>query len=144
MRAAVALLLLATPVAAAPLQAVVTTRVVHPGQTVEAADLRIVDVRNPRPVARPVVRELADVVGLTATRTLLPRRYIAVASLRKPHAVRAGERAVLRFRRANLSIMLPVTVLADAAIGDRVDVRPTGSTRSIRVSVSGKGTVVVR
>ena len=62
-------------------------------------------------------------------RTLLPRRYIARASLRVPHAVGAGETVTLRLRAGALLITARGTALASAAPGESVAVRtPRGRT----------------
>ena len=132
----------AAPAAAEPLQAVVPTRVVHPGQTLTLADLRVVDVRNPKPVARPVARELGQALGLVSKRTLLPRRYIALSSLRAAHAVEAGKVVELRYRRGAVLITLPGTALGSAAPGKPVAVRVKGG-RSVLGTVAGSGVVEV-
>lgn len=132
----------ADPLRSRPLQAVVPTRVVHPGQALAPADLRVVTVRNPNPVARPVVRSLEEALGRVATRTLLPRRYIARASLRSPHAIEAGRRVELRYRRGALAITMRGTALGDAALGHAVAVRVRGG-RTVTGTVAAGGVVEV-
>ena len=141
---AVAALLTAVPAFAGDrLEAVVTTRVVHPGQVLEAGDLRVVAVVNPRPVRAPVARSLADAVGRVARRTLLPRRYIALSALRLPHAVEAGRPVRLRYRRGAMLIETEGTALASAARGEAVRVRVRGG-RNVSGTALGAGTVEVR
>ena len=137
-----AIALLSGGAIAQPLQAVVPTRVVHPGQTLTAADLRVVSVRNPNPVSQPVVRKLDDALGKVSKRTLLPRRYIARTSLRVPHAIKAGEVVQLRYQRGTVLITLPATALGSAAHGQPVTVRVKGG-RSVLGTVATSGIVDV-
>ena len=137
-RFAVLLSLAATGAGAEPLQAVVPTRVVHPGERLAAADLRIVEVRNPNPVARPVVRELGQALGFVSKRTLLPRRYIARASLRPAFAIEAGSSVELRYREGALLITMEGTALSSAVAGKSVSVRVArGRTVTGRASADG-------
>lgn len=134
---------LATGALAEPLEAVVTRRVVHPGQVLAPGDLRVVAVRNPAPVRRPVVRAMGEAVGRVARRTLLPRRYIPRAALRKPHAVEAGARVSLRYRRGALVITLPGTALAAAGLHEPIVARVRGG-RKVFGTVAAAGVVEVQ
>ena len=132
-----------TSVAASELRAVVAKRVIYPGETIAAADLRDVAVRNPRPVPAPVVRRFEDAIGLVAARTLLPKRYIPKSALRMPFLVQAGKPVRIHYRNATLAISIVGTALAAAEQGALVAVRNPASGKRLHGIVEADGSVTV-
>lgn len=139
------ILLAATPVAfAGELRAVVAKRVIYPGETISTADLRDVEVRNPRPVAAPVVREFAEAVGFVARRTLLPKRYIPKSALRRPFLVHAGKPVRINYRDRTLDISLVGAALEAGELGSHVAVRNVASGKRLQGVVEADGSVTVQ
>ncbi len=119
------------------------TRIVYPGERIGVADLRRVVVRNTRPVASPVARAFDQAVGRVATRTLLPRRYIALSALRAPDLVTSGKAVQLTYRTNGLLITTRATALETGAAGETVSVRTGPANRIVTAQVMPDGTVEV-
>ena len=113
---------LAAPVTAEELgEAVVPTRIIYPGEEVEASKLETVDVTNPN-LAEGYARQISEVEGLISTRTLLPGRTIMVSSLRQPYTVKRGDKVVLVYDNGGLRITASGTPLADAITGALISI----------------------
>ncbi|MEL6747399.1 MAG: flagellar basal body P-ring formation chaperone FlgA [Pseudomonadota bacterium] len=134
---------LQAPATAQPLQAIVTNRIVYPGETLGVADLRVVTVRNTSPVHKPVVRELSQAVGRVTTRTLLPRRYIPNAVLKRAAVVQSGQTVKAVYQSGTLAITLRAVALAPAAAGERVAMRSLSGNTTIHGTAIADGTVLV-
>ncbi|MDD9908483.1 MAG: flagellar basal body P-ring formation chaperone FlgA [Ahrensia sp.] len=141
---AVLLLVVTTVAQAAELRAIVAKRVIYPGETLTAADLRDVAVRNPRPVSAPVVRRMSDAVGLVTKKTLLPKRYIRKSSLRRPFLVQAGKPVRITYSNSSLNISIVGAALEAGELGSVVAVRNTSSGKRLFGVVEADGSVRVQ
>jgi len=122
----------------------VPTRTIYPGETIAASDLRMVPVAAGRERRRGVLRKLENGVGLVATATLLPRRYIVTRTLTVPHAVKAGEVVRVTFRRAGLTIETKGQALQSGALGKTISVRSRSNAKVYQGVVTAPGMVELR
>lgn len=123
--------------------AVVTTRVVYPGETVSGDVLEEVElVRGERNLSSFILHT-EGVIGKVARRTLLPGRMIQADALREPYLVNAGEPVVASFSAGPLTISTTVLPLQPGAAGDMVKVRNADSGRVFTGIVLADGTIRV-
>lgn len=122
--------------------AVIPTEIVYPGQTIDAATLREVEVTNPN-LRSDYVRTIGEAAGMVSTRTLLPGRVIPVSSLRQPYAVERGKTVRLVYRDGSLTISTPGMSLQNAAVGDFIRVRNIDSGVTVSGTVTQDGEVEV-
>ncbi len=136
-----ALMLAPLPGVAADL-AVVVNRVVYPGETVDAAALQQVTLR--RAVnGQAFVRDVAEVEGKVAKRTLVPGRLIPVAALRDAYVVEAGTVVTVIYSHAGLTITSQAVPLEPGALGAMVKLRNPDSGKIFSGIVMADGTVRV-
>lgn len=122
--------------------AVIPTEVIYPGQTLDAAILREVEVTNPN-LRSDYVHKIDEVDGMVTTRTLLPGRVIPVSSVREAYAVERGKTVRLVYRDGALTISAPGMPLQNAAVGDSIRVRNVDSGITVSGTVTGDGEVEV-
>ena len=128
--------------AAGTLLAVVPTRIIYPGEELQAAQLEEVEVTNPN-IAPGYAQSISEVRGLITKRTLLPGRIILVSSLREAFAVSRGSSVKLMFEKGPLRISAVGTPLQDAAVGELIRVRNKDSGIIVSGTVMADGTVHV-
>lgn len=63
------------------------------------------------------------------------------AQLRQPAAVAQGDTVTLQFIEGAIVLESRATALADGAVGDHIDVRPSGARQAVRADVAGAGIV---
>lgn len=119
--------------------AVVTNRVVYPGETIGLDALREVPVRNGRRDLSTVATFVEQVDGKVARRTLLPGRFIAINSVRDAYLVEQGAAVQVMFVHGGLTISATAVTLQPGSAGDVVKVRniDSGSTFTGTVMVDG-------
>ncbi len=122
--------------------AVVPRTIIYPGQEINAGQLDVVDVTNPN-LIEGYARSIDEVRGMISNRTLVPGRTIMISALRKPFAVRRGDKTILVYDNGVLRITAAGTPLADANTGDLVDVRNTDSGVIISGTVMADGSILV-
>jgi flagellar basal body P-ring formation protein FlgA len=122
--------------------AVVPTRVIYPGETVSADQLKVVTVTNPN-LSGGYARTKDEVVGLVTKRTLLPGRTIPTSGLREAFAVKRGGSVRLTFTIGNMLISASGTPLTDASVGELIKVRNLDSGSIVSGTVMADGTVQV-
>ncbi|HEX7075273.1 MAG TPA: flagellar basal body P-ring formation chaperone FlgA [Hyphomicrobiaceae bacterium] len=137
--------LLATAGAPASAQemAVVSTRVIYPGQTIQADALKDIVLKRPPRGISAIVRSSDEIVGKVARRTLLPGRLIPEGSVREPYLVETGSPVTVIFRSGALSISLIAVPLESGAAGDVVKLRNMDSGAVFSGVVLSDGTVRV-
>lgn len=123
-------------------QVVVSKRTIYPGQPIERSDLKIVELIRPVQVRYRVVRQMDEIVGLVAARTILAGRYIPANAGRPASIIKAGEPAKVLFKSGTLAISTTAVPLSDAAIGDRVRLRNPSSGKTYHGIVLRDGTVL--
>lgn len=145
LRAAGALLAFAALASPALAQetAVVSTRIIYPGQTVSADALEEVTLRRGKNNLAVVAMSVEEVEGKVARRTLLPGRLIPVSSVREPYVVDAGAPVRVVLVQGGLTISLAGVPLQPGAVGDLVKVRNMDSGAVFMGVVMADGTIRV-
>ncbi|MBN7761909.1 flagellar basal body P-ring formation protein FlgA [Nitratireductor aquimarinus] len=124
-------------------QAVVSTRVIYPGETISVDALNEVMLRRPPRGNTAVARMLEDIDGKVARRTLLPGRLIPISYVREAYLVETGSPVTVTFNEGALSISLRAVPLEHGAAGDMIRLRNIESGRTFTGVVLADGTVEV-
>jgi flagella basal body P-ring formation protein FlgA len=140
--ATLAMLALASPASAEDI-AVVTNRVVYPGETIGADALREVPVKNGKRDLSAVVTFVEQVEGKVARRTLLPGRFIAINSVRDAYLIEQGAAVQVMFVHGGLTISATAVTLQPGSAGDVVKVRNMDSGSVFTGTVMADGSVRV-
>ncbi|MEO3384894.1 flagellar basal body P-ring formation chaperone FlgA [Mesorhizobium sp. CAU 1741] len=106
---------------------IITTRVVYPGEVVDASALQEVPLQRQLRDITQVALDWSQVEGKVARRTLLPGRLIAVSSLRDAWLVEPGKPVQVLFVHGGLEISISGVPLQVGAAGDMVRVRNADS-----------------
>lgn len=130
------------PVAAQE-QAVVSTRVIYPGETISVDALDEVFLRRPPRGNTAIARMLEDVDGKVARRTLLPGRLIPISYVRDAYLVETGTPVTVTFSEGPLVISLRAVPLQAGAAGDMIRLRNIESGRTFMGVVLADGSVQV-
>jgi flagella basal body P-ring formation protein FlgA len=122
--------------------AVVPTRIIYPGETIEAVALEEVAVTNPN-LTGNYAHTASEVTGRITDRTLLPGRTIIVDFLREPFAVKRGAAVKLIYSSDGLTISATGTPMEDGGVGQVVRVRNFESGVTISGTVMTDGSIKV-
>lgn len=136
-------LLAFAPSASAEDVAVVTNRVVYPGETIGADALREVPVKNGKRDLSAVVTFVEQIDGKVARRTLLPGRFIAINSVRDAYLIEQGAAVQVMFVHGGLTISATAVTLQPGSAGDVVKVRNMDSGSVFTGTVMADGSVRV-
>jgi flagella basal body P-ring formation protein FlgA len=119
--------------------ALVAGRALAAGSTPRCADLveRDVDLTA---LPGPAIGDCGDLHG-RLVHALAPGAPLLAAQLRQAPSVAQGDTVTLQFIDGAILLESRATALADGAVGDRIDVRPSGAQRSVRADVAGTGIV---
>lgn len=145
----VAFVLVSALVAIAPLSAsgaeivIAIDRVVYPGQSLDMAGTRNIRLRRSLPRGSRVVRNLEQIAGKVARRTILPNRPILTTSLRDPYLVESGKPVRITYRRKGVSISLTGVALNSGIQGDLIRIRNIDSGKTIVGTVMPDASVQV-
>jgi len=123
--------------------AMVTTRVIYPGETVVADVLKQVKLKAGRQVPPAMATVLAEIDGKVAKRTLLPGRYIPLASVRNAYLLEQGVPVQVVFEHGGLIISASAITLQPGSPGDLVKVRNVDSGAVFFGTVMADGTIKV-
>ncbi|EKF17152.1 flagellar protein FlgA [Nitratireductor pacificus pht-3B] len=140
--ALLAMIAMAAP-APAQEQAVVSTRVIYPGETITMDALDEIVLRRPPRGNTAIARMLEDIDGKVARRTLLPGRLIPVSYVREPYLVENGSPVTVLFTEGALTISIRAVPLQAGAAGDMIRLRNADSGRTFTGMVMADGTVKV-
>jgi flagella basal body P-ring formation protein FlgA len=140
--ATLALLALALPAWAEDV-AVVTNRVIYPGETIGVDALQEVPVRNGKRDLSALATFVEQVEGKVARRTLLPGRFIAVNSVRDAYLVEQGAAVQVMFVHSGLTISAAAVTLQPGSAGEVVKVRNIDSGIIFTGTVMADGTIRV-
>lgn len=135
-------LALASSAAAEEMRAPSPRAIIYPGEII--TEDRLVEAPlAPPSYGGPVALAPEDVLGMVATRTLLPGRSIPISALSPPRLVRAGAAVKMIYIDGPLTIMAAGSALQDGVVGQIVKVRNDDSGVTVSGRVSGDGSVVV-
>jgi flagella basal body P-ring formation protein FlgA len=138
----IALALAPLPAISAEL-AVVVNRVVYPGETVDAAALQQVTLRRAVNGGSGFVRDVSEVEGKVAKRTLVPGKLIPVSAVREAYVVEAGTIVTVVYSQGGLTITSQAVPLEPGALGAMVKLRNPDSGKIFSGVVMADGTIRV-
>jgi flagella basal body P-ring formation protein FlgA len=121
----------------------VPSRPIYPGETVSMSSLREVVLKPGKRIPAQVAFRAEELDGKVAKRTLLPSRYIPVASLREAFLVEQGSPVQVTFEAGALIISATAVCLQSGSAGDLVRVRNLDSGKVFSGIVMANGTVRV-
>jgi flagellar basal body P-ring formation protein FlgA len=133
---------LGVPAAADEMRAPTPKLVIYPGDPISE------DMLTEAPVAAsssggPVAMAVEDVLGMVASRTLLPGRSIPMSALSPPKLVRTGAKVKLLYVDGALTITATGDALQDGFVGQTVKVRNGDSGVILSGRVRSDGSVMV-
>jgi flagella basal body P-ring formation protein FlgA len=123
--------------------AVVTTRVVYPGEIVSGDLLQEVTLNRANRDLSAFLLASSMVEGKVARRTLRPGRLIQADALREPYLVETGKAVEARFVSGALTITATVVPLQSGSAGDLIKVRNADSGRVFSGIVMADGSIRV-
>jgi len=126
----------------ASIDAVVPTRVLPIDTVLEAEDVTVHRVRL-TDLDHQLITNVKDIIGKSAARPLQTNNPIRFGMLKKPYAVRKGDRVSIEARRGGLSIQAVGVTKASGEIGQTITVTNTDSGKELRAKVVGPGAVRV-
>jgi flagella basal body P-ring formation protein FlgA len=121
----------------------VPNRTIYPGQTVTFDALREVELKPGRQAPDAVAFRAEELDGKVARRTLLPGRYVPLASLREAYLVEQGAPVQVIYQAGALTITATAICLQSGSAGEVVRVRNLDSGKTFNGIVAGDGTVRV-
>jgi len=131
----------ALPVAAET--AIVTTRVVYPGETLAPDVLEEVPFKRGNRKLAPVAQQFRELDGKVAKRTILPGRLVPLASIREAWLVERGKAVTLIFDMGSMRITAKAVTLDNGIAGDSIRARNVDSGKIISGTVLADGSVQV-
>jgi flagella basal body P-ring formation protein FlgA len=129
--------------AAAQELGVIPTRTVYPGETIAADALAMAKVRKGKPTTTVFAHAPNELIGKVAKRTLLPGRFVPLASVRDAYLVEQGASVQVVFIEDGLTISATAITLEPGSPGDVVKVRNLDSGAVFPATVMADGTVRV-
>jgi flagella basal body P-ring formation protein FlgA len=119
--------------------ALVAVRALGAGSTPACADFAVRDV-DLTALPGTAVADCRAVQGRLA-RALDRDEPLLQGQLKEPAAVAQGDTVTLQFTDGAIVLEGRATALSDGAVGDRIDVRPSGARQAVRADVAGAGIV---
>jgi len=126
----------------ASIDAVVPTRVLPIDTVLEAEDVAVRRIKL-TDLDHQFVVDVKDVIGKSAARPLQTNNPIRLGMVKKPYAVRKGDRVSIEARRGGLSIQAVGMTKSSGEIGQTVTVANADSGKELRAKIIGPGAVRV-
>ena len=126
----------------ASIDAVVPTRVLQIDSVIDAEDVMVHRIKL-TDLDHQLITNVADVIGKSATRPLQTNNPIRLGMVKKPYAVRKGDRVSIEARRGGLSIQTVGVTKASGELGQSITVANVDSGKEVRAKVVGPGAVRV-
>jgi len=126
----------------ASIDAVVPTRVIQIDSVVEAEDVAIHRVKL-MDLDHQLITDVKDVIGKSAARPLQTNNPIRLGMVKKPYAVRKGDRVSIEARHGGLSIQVVGLAKSSGEIGQTATVANVDSGKELRAKIVGPGAVRV-
>jgi flagella basal body P-ring formation protein FlgA len=121
----------------------IPSRVIYPGETINAEALKEVVLREGKVPPAAVAMAMTDVEGKVARRTLLPGRYIALSSVRDAYLIDRGAEVQIVFISGPLTITAAAVTLEPGSVGDLVKARNIDSGKVVAGTVMADGSIRV-
>jgi flagella basal body P-ring formation protein FlgA len=126
----------------ASIDAVVPTRVVQIDSVIDAEDVTMHRVRL-TDLDHQLVTNVKDVIGKSVTRPLQPNNPIRLGMVKKPYAVRKGDRVSIEAKHGGLSIQVVGLAKSSGEVGQTATVSNVDSGKELRAKIIGPGAVRV-
>jgi flagella basal body P-ring formation protein FlgA len=126
----------------ASIDAVVPTRVIQIDNVIDAEDLAIHRIKL-TDLDHQLITDMKDVIGKSAARPLQTNNPIRLGMVKKPYAIRKGDRVSIEARHGGLSIQVVGLAKSSGEIGQTATVTNVDSGKELRAKVVGPGTVRV-
>ena len=126
----------------ASIDAVVPTRVIQIDSVVEAEDVTVHRVKL-MDLDHQLITDVKDVIGKSAARPLQTNNPIRLGMVKKPYAVRKGDRVSIEARHGGLSIQVVGLAKSSGEIGQTATVANVDSGKELRAKIVGPGAVRV-
>ena len=117
----------------------VATRELRRGEAIGAGDVALEERNTLAAVGAPPLTQAADVVGLSARRTIAPGTLLSASLIELPVLVRRGDRLGVSARAGGITVQISGEALGTARLGERVRVRNLQSGRVIDAVMTGSG-----
>lgn len=126
----------------ASIDAVVPTRVLPIDTVLETEDVVVHRIKL-TDLDHQFIVDVKDVIGKSAARPLQANNPIRLGMVKKPYAVRKGDRVSIEARRGGLSIQAVGMTKSSGEIGQTVTVANADSGKELRAKIVGPGAVRV-
>ena len=126
----------------ASIDAVVPTRVIQIDSVIETEDVTVHRVKL-TDLDHQLITDVKDVIGKSAARPLQANNPIRLGMVKKPYAVRKGDRVSIEARHGGLSIQAVGVTKASGELGQSVTVANVDSGKELRAKIVGPGAVRV-
>ncbi|QPC85389.1 flagellar basal body P-ring formation protein FlgA [Mesorhizobium sp. NBSH29] len=123
--------------------AIVTTKVIYPGEIISPQALEEVPVTNRTRDLSTVATFVEQVDGKVAKRTLLPGHFIDINAVRDAYLVEQGAAVQVMFVQGPLTISATAMTLQPGSAGDQIKVRNIDSGTTFSGTVMADGTIRV-
>jgi flagella basal body P-ring formation protein FlgA len=133
---------LGAPATAEEMLAPAPRAIIYPGDPI-TENMLVEAPLAPPSYGGPVAMAVEDVIGMVASRTLLPGHSIPMSALAPPRAVRAGAPVKLLYIDGSLTITTMGDALQDGFVGQTVKVRNEDSGVTLSGRVRSDGSVLV-
>jgi flagella basal body P-ring formation protein FlgA len=126
----------------ASIDAVVPTRVIQIDSVIDAEDVAIHRVKL-TDLDHQLITDVKDVIGKSAVRPLQTNNPIRLGMVKKPYAIRKGDRVSIEARHGGLSIQVVGLAKSSGEIGQTATVTNVDSGKELRAKIVGPGVVRV-
>lgn len=126
----------------ASIDAVVPTRVIQVDSVIEAEDVAVQRVKL-MDLDHQLIMSVKDVIGKSAARPLQTNNPIRLGMVKKPYAVRKGDRVSIEARHGGLSIQVVGLAKSSGELGQTATVSNVDSGKELRAKIVGPGAVRV-
>jgi flagella basal body P-ring formation protein FlgA len=126
----------------ASIDAVVPTRVIQIDSVLEAEDVAIHRIKL-TDLDHQLITNVKDAIGKSAVRPLQTNNPIRLGMIKKPYAVRKGDRVSIEARHGGLSIQVVGLAKSNGELGQTTTVANVDSGKELRAKIVGPGAVRV-
>lgn len=126
----------------ASIDAVVPTRVIQIDSVIEAEDVIVHRIKL-TDLDHQLLTDVKDAIGKSAARPLQTNNPIRLGMVKKPYAVRKGDRVSIEARHGGLSIQTAGVTKSSGELGQSITVANVDSGKELRAKIVGPGAVRV-
>jgi flagellar basal body P-ring formation protein FlgA len=126
----------------ASIDAVVPTRVIQIDSVIDAEDVTIRRIKL-TDLDHQLITDVKDVIGKSAARPLQTNNPIRLGMVKKPYAIRKGDRVSIEARRGGLSLQVVGLAKSGGEVGQTATVVNVDSGKELRAKIVGPGVVRV-